>query len=150
MYLRAVLCTFQISIDFYFVPVGGRGGWRGLFWAQMALAALVPFMGPKKSRFLGPHPLKCPSLWIVPPQNHFVPPHINNRYINNYSVLSIYYRYSLAWRQRRAALGGRRCTPTPLRPPPAPSRPVPAPLPPAPGVAGGCTVHIHTVVNRVQ
>ena len=52
-----------------------------LFWAQMALAALVPFKGPKKSRFLGPSPLKCPSLWIVPPQNHFVPHHINNRYI---------------------------------------------------------------------
>ena len=60
-----------------------RGGpWKSrLFWAQMALATLVPFKGPKKSRFLGPSPLKCPSLWIVPPQNHFVPPHINNRYI---------------------------------------------------------------------
>ena len=77
MYLRAILCTFQISVDFYYVPVGGRGG--GLFWAQMALAALVPFKGPKKSRFLGPSPLKCPELRIVPPQNHFVPPHINNR-----------------------------------------------------------------------
>jgi hypothetical protein len=52
----------------------------------MALATLVPFKGPKKSRFLGPSPLKCPSLWIVPPQNHFVPPHINTRYINSYSV----------------------------------------------------------------
>ncbi len=33
MYLRAVLCTFQISVDFYCVPVGGRGGgrerWKG-------------------------------------------------------------------------------------------------------------------------
>jgi hypothetical protein len=29
MYLRAVLCTFQISIDFYCVPVGGRGVGRG-------------------------------------------------------------------------------------------------------------------------
>ncbi len=29
MYLRAVLCTFQISVDFYCVPVGGRGGGRG-------------------------------------------------------------------------------------------------------------------------
>jgi hypothetical protein len=29
MYLRAVLCTFQISVDFDFVPVGGRGGGRG-------------------------------------------------------------------------------------------------------------------------
>ncbi len=26
MYLRAILCTFQISVDFYFVPVSGRGG----------------------------------------------------------------------------------------------------------------------------
>ncbi len=29
----------------------------------------------------------CPSLWIVPPQNHFVPHHINNRYINSYIIL---------------------------------------------------------------
>ncbi len=28
----------------------------GLFWAQMALATLRPFKGPKKSRFLGPPP----------------------------------------------------------------------------------------------
>ena len=26
LYLRAIFCTFQISVDFYFVPVGGRGG----------------------------------------------------------------------------------------------------------------------------
>ncbi len=26
MYLRAILCTFQISVDFYYVPVGGIGG----------------------------------------------------------------------------------------------------------------------------
>jgi hypothetical protein len=68
---------------------GGRGGLekgRGLFWAQMALATLVPFKGPKKSRFLGPPPLKCTSLWTVPPQNHFVPHHINNRYINSYFI----------------------------------------------------------------
>jgi len=26
MYLRAIFCTFQISVDFYFVPVGERGG----------------------------------------------------------------------------------------------------------------------------
>ncbi len=29
MYLRAILCTFQISVDFYYVSVGGRGGGRG-------------------------------------------------------------------------------------------------------------------------
>ncbi len=37
-----------------------------LFWAQMELATLAPFQGPKKSRFLDPPPLKCPLLWIVP------------------------------------------------------------------------------------
>ncbi len=47
----------------------------------------LKFRGPKKSRFLGPSPLKCPSLWIVPPQNHFVPAHINTRYINSYSAV---------------------------------------------------------------
>jgi hypothetical protein len=26
MYLQAILCTFQISVDFYYVPVGGREG----------------------------------------------------------------------------------------------------------------------------
>ncbi len=26
MYLRAILCTFQISVDFYCVPVSGREG----------------------------------------------------------------------------------------------------------------------------
>ncbi len=29
MYLRAIFCTFQISVDFYYVPVDGRGGGRG-------------------------------------------------------------------------------------------------------------------------
>ncbi len=29
MYLRAIFCTFQISVDFYYVTVGGRGGGRG-------------------------------------------------------------------------------------------------------------------------
>ena len=29
MYLRAIFCTFQISVDFYFVPMGGRGEGRG-------------------------------------------------------------------------------------------------------------------------
>ncbi len=32
MYRRAILCTFHISVDFYYVPVGriegGEGGWR--------------------------------------------------------------------------------------------------------------------------
>jgi hypothetical protein len=31
-----------------------------LFWAQMALASLMPFQGPKKSRFSGPTPSNAP------------------------------------------------------------------------------------------
>ncbi len=51
---------------------------------MLSFFTLVPFKGPKTSRFLEPPPPpKCPSLWIVPPQNHFIPPHINNRYINS-------------------------------------------------------------------
>ncbi len=57
-----------------------------LFWAQMALASLVPFQGPKKSRFLGPTPFQCPSQWCCTPQNHDVLRHKNNRYINSYYV----------------------------------------------------------------
>jgi hypothetical protein len=58
-------------------------------WAQMALASLVPFQGQKKVSIFGPPPpLKCPLLWVVPPQNHFVPPRINNRYIKSESQKS--------------------------------------------------------------
>jgi hypothetical protein len=84
MYLRAILCTFQISVYFYYVPVGGKGGageggWNLYctgtvriltFLGQMALAKVVAISGPKNSRFLGPSPLKWPLLWICPPQNH--------------------------------------------------------------------------------
>ncbi len=27
--MRAILCTFQLSVDFYYLPVGGRGGRGG-------------------------------------------------------------------------------------------------------------------------
>jgi hypothetical protein len=27
--VRAILCTFQLSVDFYYLPVGGRGGRGG-------------------------------------------------------------------------------------------------------------------------
>ncbi len=29
MYLRAIFCTFQISVDFYYVPLGGEEGGEG-------------------------------------------------------------------------------------------------------------------------
>jgi len=51
MYLRAILCTFQISVE-------------------------------KVSVFRASPP-KMPRVMDSPPQNHFVPPHINNRYINS-------------------------------------------------------------------
>jgi hypothetical protein len=37
-----------------------------LFWAQMALASLVPFQGPKKSRFSGPTPSDAPCNYVAP------------------------------------------------------------------------------------
>ncbi len=43
-----------------------------------------PFQGPKKSRFLVPTPSNAPRNGSCPPQNHYVPRHINNRYTNSY------------------------------------------------------------------
>ena len=37
-----------------------------LFWAQMALASLVPFQGPKKSQFSGPTPSNAPHTDVAP------------------------------------------------------------------------------------
>ncbi len=37
-----------------------------LFWADMALASLVPFQGPKKSRFSGPTPSNAPCNDVAP------------------------------------------------------------------------------------
>ncbi len=37
-----------------------------IFWAQMALASLVPLQGPKKSRFSGPTPSNAPRNDVAP------------------------------------------------------------------------------------
>jgi hypothetical protein len=37
-----------------------------LFWAQMALASLVPLQGPKMSRFPGPTPSNAPRNDVAP------------------------------------------------------------------------------------
>jgi hypothetical protein len=37
-----------------------------LFWAQMALASLLPFQGPKKSRFSGPTHSNAPRNDVAP------------------------------------------------------------------------------------
>ena len=55
-----------------------------LFWAQMALAALVAISGPKKVLISGTTPYNGPRNEYCPPQNHYVPRHKNNRYINSY------------------------------------------------------------------
>ncbi len=43
-----------------------RGATFRLFWAQMALASLVPFQGPKKSRFSGPTRSNAPRNDVAP------------------------------------------------------------------------------------
>jgi hypothetical protein len=64
----------------------GRGGpWKSrLFWAQMALASLVPFQGPKKSQFSGPTPSNAPRNDVALLKKNYVPRHKNDRYINSY------------------------------------------------------------------
>ncbi len=57
--------------------------WTRLFWAQMALPALVAISGPKIVSIFRAHPFQWPSKWMLPHQNHFVPPHINMRDINS-------------------------------------------------------------------
>ncbi len=59
----------------------------GLFRTQMALAISEPKKVSKKIfRF---HPFQWPSKWICSPQNHYIPCHLNNRYISSY--------YNLKW-----------------------------------------------------
>jgi hypothetical protein len=71
MYLRTILCTFQISVDFYYVPVGGRGGGgrgarEGFFWPKWHSLRSLPFQGPKKYGFLGPPPWNGPCYGYAP------------------------------------------------------------------------------------
>jgi hypothetical protein len=54
---------------------GRLKGWAlksRLFWAQIALATLVPITGPT--------PSKASRYGLLPHQNPYVPPHTNNRY----------------------------------------------------------------------
>ncbi len=72
-----------------------------LFWTTAALELILcfqhnwrdarkggvrslPFQGPKESRFSGPTPSNGPCNGCCPHQNHYIPCHIKNRYINNY------------------------------------------------------------------
>jgi hypothetical protein len=62
----------------------GVGPEISTFWAQMALATLVPISGPKKVLISGPTPSNAPRYGLLPHPNPYVPPHINNRYIGNF------------------------------------------------------------------
>jgi hypothetical protein len=56
-----------------------------LFGGQMALALLIAISGPKKVSIFRAHPLSMAlGMDVAPNQNHYVPRHINNRYINSY------------------------------------------------------------------
>ncbi len=60
---------------------------RKLFWAQISLALLVAISGPKKVAISGPVPSNVSRNGYRPHQNHYVPRHIKNRYINSYYIL---------------------------------------------------------------
>jgi hypothetical protein len=87
MYQRAILCTFQLLISTIYssTPLTSTVEKSRLFWAQMALATLEAISGTKKSIDFRAPPPKMALLWICPPQNHYVPHHIN-RYINSYNA----------------------------------------------------------------
>ncbi len=71
----------SVHFVFKYMKDAWRKGWGGgrnapphpcdpwisrLFWAQMALASLVPFQGPKKSRFSGPTLSNAPRNDVAP------------------------------------------------------------------------------------
>jgi hypothetical protein len=64
-------------------PLKGVGPENLDFLAQMALPSFVAISGPKKTRFSGPIPSKALEM-DFPASNHYVPRHINIRYIISY------------------------------------------------------------------
>ena len=57
-----------------------------LLWAQMALASLAAISAPKIASIFRAHPFQWPSKCIFPHQYHYVPHHLNNRYITSSTV----------------------------------------------------------------
>ena len=77
------LYTFMCTVkDCYYIHL--RIVTISTFLGQMAFASLVIISGPKKVSIFRAHPFQWPSKWIFPRQNHYVPRHITNRYINSY------------------------------------------------------------------
>jgi hypothetical protein len=82
---RHTLYTFICTVkDCYYIHL--RIVTISTFLGQTAFASLVVISGPKKVSIFRAHPFQCPSKWIFPHQNHYVPFHIYiiNRYINGY------------------------------------------------------------------
>ncbi len=74
-------------------PLEGVGPWKSqLFAAKMALASLIASSGPNKVQFSGPTLCNGPCNGFA-----HVLGHINNKYINRYSILiSLFYKPVLA------------------------------------------------------
>ncbi len=71
----------QLTIN---APVVFMARYIMVFWAQMALAFIVPFQGPKKSRFSGPTPSKAPRNAVALLKTIKYKRHKNNWYIGSF------------------------------------------------------------------
>jgi hypothetical protein len=77
-YMGLVLSGFEGGKSTTRASLGGTRYARSHFRAQKVL-------------ILGPLPLKWPLVWFFcPPQNHYVPHNINNRYINSYLAFVLF------------------------------------------------------------
>jgi hypothetical protein len=99
--LHLVFCLLTIKLPMYMLIIWGwtyefgweksisRGVWRGgpwnldFFGPKMELATQVAIWGPKKVSISGPTHANAPRYGLIPCPNPYVPPHINNRYINS-------------------------------------------------------------------
>ncbi len=62
--------------SFFSGRLRGRALKSRLFWAKIALAALVPISGPKKVSISGPTPSNAPRSGLLPHPNPYVLPHL--------------------------------------------------------------------------
>ncbi len=85
-----LILTIYVPVVFmaqYVMVLRGATSLQGalrLFWAQMALASLVPFQGPKKSQFSGPTPSDAPNNDVAPLKTIKYKRHKNNWYIGSF------------------------------------------------------------------
>ncbi len=113
MYRRRILCTggvyyvlFMALLIFKFFWREGLYGWGG---RELLLngfeAGKILYEGPKESRFPGSTPSNAPCNGSCPPQIHYVPRHINSRYINSYypgwkNISVVWIRIPSPWASR--------------------------------------------------